>query len=139
MATWRLMGCYLGELGEWFILGVGSTKEVAKLVGEKHAAHLESEGPDEDLVPREIPWTRMERWYWGEWEVFIDNRNLPAATSSLENVLSGINGMSVHADYGVEEIVVSVNEDATENDVNQLKRIAMKGWERFKVRLEGVV
>jgi hypothetical protein len=70
MATWRLMGCYLGEIGEWFILGVGATAAAAKLVGEKHAAHLESEGPDEDLIPREVPYTRMERWYWGEWRVF---------------------------------------------------------------------
>jgi hypothetical protein len=70
MATWRLMGCYLGEIGEWFILAMGNNIKEANDKGKSHRAHLETEGPDNDLIPREVPYTRMERWYWGEWRVF---------------------------------------------------------------------
>ena len=61
--------------------------------------------------------------------------SLDAAACSLSNVLEGVPGMYVSC--GKNEIVVVVNEDASEDDVNNLKRIARKGWEKFKVRIEG--
>jgi hypothetical protein len=34
---------------------------------------------------------------------------------------------------------VTVNEDASEDDRNNLKKLARMGWERWKVRIEGVI
>jgi hypothetical protein len=49
---------------------MGNNIKEANDKGKSHRAHLETEGPDNDLIPREVPYTRMERWYWGEWRVF---------------------------------------------------------------------
>jgi hypothetical protein len=64
-------------------------------------------------------------------------RNLDAATYSLSEVLLGIPGMYVSC--GDNAIVVTVNEDASEDDRNNLKKLARMGWERWKVRIEGVI
>jgi hypothetical protein len=64
-------------------------------------------------------------------------RNLDAATYSLSEVLLGIPGMYVSC--GDNAIVVTVNEDASEEDRNNLKKLARMGWERWKVRIEGVI
>jgi hypothetical protein len=64
-------------------------------------------------------------------------RNLDAATYSLSEVLLGIPGMYVSC--GDNAIVVTVNEDASEDDRNNLKKLARLGWERWKVRIEGVI
>jgi hypothetical protein len=64
-------------------------------------------------------------------------RNLDAATYSLSEVLLGIPGMYVSC--GNDAIVVTVNEDASEDDRNNLKKLARMGWERWKVRIEGVI
>jgi hypothetical protein len=64
-------------------------------------------------------------------------RNLDAATYSLSEVLLGIPGMYVSC--GDNAIVVTVNEDASEDDRNNLKKLDRLGWERWKVRIEGVI
>jgi hypothetical protein len=70
VATWRVMGYFLGERNNWFVLAVGVTKTIALTAAKKHRHILETEGPLDESGPRPIAGARLERWDWGRWREF---------------------------------------------------------------------
>ena len=65
--------------------------------------------------------------------------SLAAAAESLEGVLKGRDGFFVSTPPNGKVILVSVNEEAREDDRHLLRRLTRDGWEGWKVRIEGML